>query len=62
MCSKFKKRRIRYKGWLILQTADDVFLCFTPDEAEYAMPGYEDWETDSIKAAKDWVDHYGKAC
>lgn len=56
-----EKRRIRYKGWMIVQEADDCFLCFTPDEAEYAMPGYEDWETDSLHAAKDWIDHYNVA-
>lgn len=52
-----KSKRTKYKGWLIVQDGDS-FLCFTPDEIDYPERGYEDLETDSLEAAKEWVDNY----
>ncbi len=54
MCKIGKKTK--YRGWLIVRESEDSYLCFTPDEADYPEKGYEDWETDSLAAAKDWVD------
>jgi hypothetical protein len=50
-----KSKRTKYKGWLIVQDGDS-FLCFTPDEIDYPERGYEDLETDSLEAAKEWID------
>lgn len=52
-----KSKRTKYKGWLIVQDGDS-FLCFHPDSVDYPERGYEDWETDSLDDAKDWVDNY----
>lgn len=49
-------KKIKYRGWLIVKESEDSYLCFTPDEADYPERGYEDWETDSIEAAKEWID------
>lgn len=53
-----KGKKIKYRGWLIVQENENTFLCFHPDSIDYLERGYEDWETDSLAAAKEWIDLY----
>ena len=50
--------RMKYHGWLIVREEEYVYLVFTPDNVDYPERGYEDWETDSLAEAKDWIDNY----
>lgn len=52
--------KLKYRDWLIVREGEDVYLCFTPENADYPERGYEDWETGTLEAAKDWIDNYDK--
>lgn len=50
--------KMKYHGWLIVREEEDVYLVFTPENADYPERGYEDWETGTLADAKDWIDNY----
>jgi len=59
--AKLGKRVKQVKGWKIYQGTDaegnGVFRLFTPDEDHPAI-GYEDWQTDSMEEAEEWISNY----
>lgn len=56
---KFKKVTTKYKGFGIVQTAENSFDIFTPEEMQQpAAFRYIEWEAGSLQEAKDFIDSY----
>jgi hypothetical protein len=54
-----KNKITKYKGFVIVQTEQDMFILYTADEYSYGR-GYRtaEWETSSLTEAKEFINAY----